>query len=37
MKELTQKEIQQVNGGWIVPVARGLIFLGGMLYSAYAE
>lgn len=37
MQELTMNEIEQVSGGWVVPVARGVIFLGCMLYSAYAE
>lgn len=37
MQELTLKEMEQVNGGLIITVVRGIILLGGLLYSANAE
>ena len=37
MQELTMKEIEQVNGGWVVPVARGLFLLGCLLYASEVQ
>lgn len=36
MRELTETEIQEVNGGFVIFAIRGALFLGGLIFMSKA-